>query len=304
MLPPPAPPSLPPASRAPTPGQAFALFGAGFVTLLLAAQGVEWIARLRRAPPVAWRERAADPTLDPLLTNGGWIVALTAVPELALGALLLAVVRLRGFSRRLVLPLTRPSARALIGSLLLAFGVAPAADWIYSWALHAPWMPTIFADGVSAGELVTRSVGDQGLPGLLLAVLGLAVVPAIVEEAVFRGFVTAAFAGSDVAAWLAPTVLFALFHLDPAQVLATGVLGLAFGLARLCTGSLLASMAAHAAYNATVLVLAFVGGAAATEDPSASGVVAGLALGVVGLLLLVGPARRPATPPGASAAGP
>ncbi len=278
---------LPTRDRLPTPGQAFALFGAAFFTLAVAAQAVEWLALRLTVPRDEWAAIAADPANSPLLTNGFWIVALTAIPELALGALVLLAVRSRRLSSRLVLPMTLPVPGALLGALLVVFGIAPLADAVHSWVLHCPWVPSIFAEGVSASSLVERAVGGRGALGLAVALLGLAVVPALVEEALFRGFVTAAFRGSDVAALLAPSVLFALFHLDPAQVAATLWLGLAFGLARLCTGSLVASMTAHAAYNGVVLTLTYAANGETGEAASLPGVVIGLAAAVGGILLMI-----------------
>jgi len=277
-------------TRVPTPGQAFALFGAGFLTLVMVAEAVRWIALRMTVPSEDWAAVATDPAKSPLLADGLWIVALTAIPELALGALVLLVVRSRGLSPRLVLPMTLPAPGALLGALLVVFGVAPLADAVYSWVLHCPWVPSIFTEGVSASSLVERAVGGRGAMGLGVALLGLAVVPALVEEALFRGFVTAAFRGSDAAALLAPSVLFALFHLDPAQVAATLWLGLAFGLARLCTGSLVASMTAHAAYNGVVLALTYAASGDPGESVSLPGVVLGLAAAVAGILLMI---RRP-----------
>ncbi|MBN2194256.1 MAG: CPBP family intramembrane metalloprotease [Polyangiaceae bacterium] len=289
----PTPDPLPPA-QVPTPGQAFALFAAGFVALALAAQGVEWIGLAATAPPEQWAALLADPTKNPVLNDGLWIVALTAIPEVLLGLLVLGAVRLFRFSPRLVLPVTLPSASSMVGALLLVFGVAPVADVLYSWLVHASWVPSMFGEGVSAASIVTHAVAGRGFLGLGVALIGLAIVPAIVEEALFRGFVTAAYRGSDTAALLGPSILFGLYHLDPPQAVATAVLGLAFGLARLCTGSLLASMAAHATYNAAVLILAFWGDGGGDETPSFATVLAGLAAAVIGLQLLI---RRP-PPPG------
>ncbi len=281
----------------PTPAQAFALFGAGFLTLVVAAQVVEWVALRVSVPREDWHAVASDPARNPVLSDGLWIVALTALPELALGALVLLTVRSRGFNPRLVLPVTLPAPASMLGALLVVFGVAPLADAVHSWASHCPWVPSIFAEGASASSLVERAVGGRGALGLAVSLLGLAAVPALVEEALFRGFVTAAFRSSDAAALLAPSALFALFHLDPAQVAATLCLGLAFGLARLCTGSLVASMTAHAAYNGVVLTLTYAAGGDAGEAPSLAGVVVGLGAAVAGVLLMVrGPARGDSVP--------
>ena len=91
--------------------------------------------------------------------------------------------------------------------------------------------------------------------GVLLASLSL--LPALVEESMFRGYMTAAFL--RLSFWtraVLPSLFFGVFHLEPAQGAATALLGFGFGLARLYSGSLLPSMLAHAVYNASVLLVA------------------------------------------------
>lgn len=282
-----------PPSRAPTPGQAFALFGVSFAVLMVAAGGVEWLALSTTAPAAEWAELSADPARNPLLNDGRWIVALTALPELVLGGVILLSLRYFGLSPRLVLPLTIPKTSTLIGALLLVFGVAPLADVVHLWVTSIPGLPTAWGEGLSAHTLLTRAVGDSGPLGLPLALLGMALVPAVVEESLFRGFVTAAYRGSFLAALVAPSLLFGLFHLDPAQAAATTLLGFAFGLARLLSGSLLASMLAHAGYNAVVLLLIHANATQAGEPTSLTAVLAGLVAAVGGLWLL---SARPASP--------
>ncbi len=190
----------------------------------------------------------ADPERSPLLTRPGWIAAGTLANELAvLAALGLWWWGLRPH-RPSVFPLSRPSAAGIAGSLLAVFGLAPYAE--------------------AAGELVHRVVGNEitatrvviaaarGSSGeeFVALLFCLAVMPAIAEEALFRGFITAPFERHFIAALIVPSVMFGVFHLEPTQAAGTMLLGVGFALSRLCTGSLVTPMIAHGIYNAAVLL--------------------------------------------------
>ena len=113
------------------------------------------------------------------------------------------------------------------------------------------------------------------------------VLPAVAEEMLFRGWALAAFTGKDataartIAAVTAQAGLFALAHLLPERMPATFLLGLVAGTLRIVTGSLVPSIACHAAHNAVPLVLVALAGDAAATNPEplagAEGAAAGLA---------------------------
>jgi len=136
-----------------------------------------------------------------------------------------------------------------MGAVLLPFGFAPLAE--------------------VAGELVYRIL-PRGLPpegvvfalargtetsALALVLLAAAALPAVAEELMFRGLVTTAFRTySPLVTVAASSVMFGVFHLEPTQAAGTAVLGVAFGLVRLYTGSIWPCVLSHFAYNAGVLL--------------------------------------------------
>jgi membrane protease YdiL (CAAX protease family) len=110
--------------------------------------------------------------------------------------------------------------------------------------------------------------GPLDFAALLVA---FALVPAFCEEILFRGFLQAGLArvlDRPMSVVAASAFVFAVFHLDPWRF--TGVLGLGLFLAwlRLATGSLLPSMAAHAASN--VLSIALKAGGRLDDDAPGS----------------------------------
>lgn len=94
---------------------------------------------------------------------------------------------------------------------------------------------------------------DFGIWGGILRVVILAPV---VEELIFRGIILTGFR-RNYPAFLAiflSALLFALFHLNPWQLLPTFLLGLLLGYVRLRSGSLLAAIITHALHNGMVFL--------------------------------------------------
>ena len=88
-----------------------------------------------------------------------------------------------------------------------------------------------------------------------LQLLALAVLPAVLEEALFRGVVlqTLLDSGSRFGAWLLTTLFFSLLHGNLAALPAHLLFGGALTLAEMRTGNLLVPMVMHAVYNASAL---------------------------------------------------
>lgn len=167
------------------------------------------------------------------------------------------------------LPGARPFSTAAggmaLGGVLLGTG---------TFLLSAVVMLGLRGDGLSteARELSARIVafllGHPWWVGLLL----IALLPAVAEELLFRGWAQAALAGPspsavrNAAAVIGQAALFALAHLLPERMPSTFALGLVAGCLRLATGSLVPSMVCHAANNAMPLLLLRLAGDAVTAE--------------------------------------
>jgi sodium transport system permease protein len=88
-------------------------------------------------------------------------------------------------------------------------------------------------------------------PPLVVALLAMAVLPAVCEEIMFRGVVLRAFAGAwpPWAAVAASAALFSAYHINLPQALPTFTLGLALGALALRSGSVYPTMIAHFVNN-------------------------------------------------------
>lgn len=220
-----------------------------------------------------------------------WIGAITLANELSLALVLwFAVSKLRLSPRRLF-ALAPISPRALLGGLLVGFGMLPIAELVARIARDA------IGEAPMSQEIVV-AVATKTTPLEFVALLGaLALAPALAEEALFRGFITTGFERHG--AWLAivvPSLLFGIFHLEVTQAAGTFVLGLGFGWLRWRTGNLTLSIIVHASHNALVLSLVRATGGADLEGvASLSETLASVAFGALALALgttLVKPHRE------------
>ena len=150
--------------------------------------------------------------------------------------------------RQRAIDFRRVSPGAMLASLGLVLGLAPIANDLgfrLSEALrttpdNARWVTTIIHQA-SRGQF-------------LMLAFSLTILPACVEELLFRGLLMGALLGARRGFVLVlQALLFGVFHVDLAQGIATFVLGLGFGFMRMSTRSLVAPMVAHAAYNVIVL---------------------------------------------------
>jgi membrane protease YdiL (CAAX protease family) len=278
--------SIPPASRTDdSPGwippvlECFLVLLVAFVAVLGASSVVVSLA----AP--GWHDAPAG---TPPPASTGLVVGGTLANELAVAAVLGGYLWLRRQHRGVLVPLGAPSARGLAGTMLVVLGAVPWAD--LAGVLMQRWM----GRRSDAVEIVISSVRGAGVAGMLGLVVALAVVPAVVEEALFRGVITAGFLRSRTEAVLVPSLLFGAFHFEPQQAAATAVLGIAFGIGRLYTGTVLGSMAAHAAYNSGVILLTRLVGPAAESRISWPLVAAGTLSFALGVRLLL-PRQRTRT---------
>lgn len=144
----------------------------------------------------------------------------------------------------------------------------------------------------------TTRILEQFSGGEMWIFAAAAVVAApLCEEFVFRGLLQQGLAAKGVhpvEAIFFSALLFALFHLNPVELLALLELGLLFGFLYQRTGSLLPGMVAHATQNATSLAIYFIGRRAAlpeaTEEISFRQVAAlsGMGITILAMLFLLG----------------
>jgi membrane protease YdiL (CAAX protease family) len=134
-------------------------------------------------------------------------------------------------------------------SLLLILGIGPFAN------LVGLAVAKLLGSNLDSMQMVGALIRRASTAELVLLGAVLSLLPALVEESLFRGLVLRALGSTaPLVAIVIQAIAFGVFHLDVAQGAATMILGLGFGFIAYCTGSLMGSMVAHAGYNLAVLL--------------------------------------------------
>jgi len=113
--------------------------------------------------------------------------------------------------------------------------------------------------------LIFPDIGDGGAPlqpfmtegSFFAAVLAVAIVPAVTEELLFRGFILTGLE-SATGKWTAVLLcscLFGFLHLQPFQIPFTSIIGIGLSYAALESGSLLVPVIMHSCHNLFLLIL-------------------------------------------------
>jgi len=182
-------------------------------------------------------------------------MAVSGVLALVLVAAFLRA-RQRGPARRLV-GLVRPGRGALGRALLpAALGIFDYVLVTYDWQA-ALQLAGLHSDRLPLQPLVALIAESRSAWAIALAVLGASVVAPVVEEVIFRGvlYLPARRAMGAVPAAALVSVVFALAHGYVWGLPQLFVLSLIFVALFERTGTLLASMAAHSAFNTFHIVL-------------------------------------------------
>ena len=148
--------------------------------------------------------------------------------------------------------LMRRGRSARTGTMRLSISLLLCAAGLAMRALATP-LTQLWGNSLSAPERQIAAADSAG--EWCLQLLALAVLPAVLEEALFRGVVlqTLLDSGSRFGAWLLTTLFFSLLHGNLAALPAHLLFGGALTLAEMRTGNLLVPMVMHAVYNASAL---------------------------------------------------
>lgn len=167
---------------------------------------------------------------------------------------LLPVLFLVGASRRSVWavfrlrPISAGTAGKCLALALLNFILAQGlAILVISWLRQLGWRPVI---------PYTQLLADG--PPTWLVFAAMAVVPALVEEWAFRGFLLTGHQQTlGSRAWIATGLLFGIIHMSVVRLPGLAALGWVFAYAAQRTGSLLPGIIMHLANNSLALGLAY-----------------------------------------------
>ena len=124
---------------------------------------------------------------------------------------------------------------------------------------------------------------DVNIYPVWVAVVVFAIVPAIVEEYIFRGVVLGAYKTVDVkTSILISSIFFALLHFSYGSVLYGFLFGCLFAYIRIVTNNILYSMIMHCAFNALNVFLSYLD----MESISLGGFMLMIGIGLIGFIVL------------------
>ncbi len=166
----------------------------------------------------------------------------------------LVFVRRGGFDPTLTLPPRMPSGAEVGGGILFLLGglqLALFLTWLQSLVVPVP---------VEYLEAMSSVLEADSFGRYLWLLLVAALLPAIAEEALFRGVVLSAFRQKLPTVWavIAVGLVFGIFHLTPQtafRLVPTAWLGILLAWVVVISGSLPLAMLLHFLNNATVLTL-------------------------------------------------
>jgi len=215
-------PAPPPDDARPTAGGALALYALAWVVLLVLA-------------PIQKRNVAAGL----LVLEWGGLLGLTALFARSTGIPFARLLRLR-----------RPSARAMVGAVLVGMSawlvIGLGVDWIFQ-------PPKEVTDALR--KVIAPPDQSRGLAFTLFLT---ALSPAICEEALFRGPILRGLRSllSARGAAIATGLLFGLYHGDVWRFVPVSLLGALLSAIALAADSIVPAMAAHFVNNACLILLA------------------------------------------------
>ena len=143
-----------------------------------------------------------------------------------------------------------PKLRYILGGFIVWFG------GYFIINITTRILISLFPDGADVLEAVNSSVMMDSFFASLIVV---ALIPAICEEILFRGFLLGAFKGeskkSKIWAVVMVGILFGIMHLDPQQFLYATVLGVVLALVVRITNTIFASSLIHFLINGTSITI-------------------------------------------------
>lgn len=176
---------------------------------------------------------------------------------LGLASWLVAGLHTGGESRNRYLRLTTRSDTVNLTLLTaLLFVVVQPTIWYIGYLNSLLPIPDYFTELQDAQqEMIENFLQSDG--AVLMGLLNIALVPAICEEVMFRGYVQRSLERSwgVWAAILVSGFLFGLFHLQMTNILPLSTLGILLALVTWLSGSLIPAMVAHFVNNGSAVVL-------------------------------------------------
>lgn len=192
--------------------------------------------------------------------------------------------------KQALFPLGRPRRGVFFPAMGICLGVCSLSNYLSSWVTVL--IRRSFPEAV---PIYRADIPAQGA-GMVLGLVSVAVLPAVMEELLFRGAILQAVRPfGDGFAIVVSALAFTLCHTTVPQLIPALLAGLLFGFFAVLSGSLWVTILIHCCYNllAAAVELAGVTGGVQTQMTVSLSITAGsLLFGAVGLVVLLFRLRR------------
>lgn len=177
-----------------------------------------------------------------------------------LGAIPVFLAYFSGYSLKKVFCLRRPRLKEIAGGLFMSGGLFLIVLLVSGFLIIV--FPGIANNESGLQEFMTKS-------NIFVAVFCIAVLPAVCEELLFRGYILSGLKGSSgkYAAIILCGCLFGFLHLVPFQIPFTAIIGIGLSYAAWETRSILVPIIMHFCHNLVLLLIARDVAAQATVKP-------------------------------------
>ncbi len=131
------------------------------------------------------------------------------------------------------------------------------------WAVSSPFINSIKSALDSLNDLVEKTYGNlltaHNAYEAFLVILVVAVIPALCEETMFRGFIQKSFELKIKPVWAAliTAIFFGIYHFNPYGMIPLIILGFYFGFAAYMSNSILVPMSLHFTNNFIAIMVYF-----------------------------------------------
>lgn len=146
---------------------------------------------------------------------------------------------------------------------LLEYLIIVQNYFIDIWAANSQFINSIKTALDSLNELIEKTYGNllsaNNIFEAILVITVVAVVPAICEETMFRGFIQKSFELRIKPIWAAliTAVFFGIYHINPFELIPLIILGFYFGFAAYMSNSILIPMSLHFVNNFIAIMVYF-----------------------------------------------
>jgi uncharacterized protein len=149
---------------------------------------------------------------------------------------------------------------------LLQYYITVQNYFIEIWAANSNFINSIKSALDSLNDLVEKTYGNllaaHNFGEAILVIAVVAVVPAICEETMFRGFIQKSFELKIKPVWAAliTAIFFGIYHFNPYGMIPLIILGFYFGFAAYTSNSILVPMSLHFTNNFIAIMVYFLVG--------------------------------------------